>query len=198
MKSLPLKVVLIGDTLVGKTSIATRYVNGDFNESYKGTVAANFLHKLVEINDYSCDLAIWDTAGQEIYRTLTPNYYRDANIAIIVFDITSMNTFKQVKSWINEVKTNVQDIIIMVVGNKHDLEANRAVSMDEANELCQSFGVEYVETSALTGYGIDIVFETVVINYIKSMNQKSFKFDTPNRVDLNNEKSSEKNKKSCC
>ena len=196
-----LKVVLLGESFVGKTAIATRFVNDSFdqNGAYQGTVGASFLSKAINVDDIPCDLAIWDTAGQEVYRTLTPMYYRDAQIALIVFDITQKNTFEQVEAWYKQVKEQSPNVVITICGNKADLP-QREVQMNEAFELSKDLNnVPYIETSAKTGAGVVELFETAIQEYFKKNPQgsQSFTTDDTNTVDISKPASNEDTKKGC-
>lgn len=173
MEAISAKLVLLGESFVGKTAISTRFVRDIFDENYKGTVGASFLSKTIEVDGYSFDLAIWDTAGQEVYRTLTPMYYRDANMALIVFDLTKRVTFDNVRGWIEQVQSHAGNVTITICGNKADLSDEREVTMNDALALAKEYEVPYIEASALTGCGISEVFETLVQEYLKKNPQGS-------------------------
>ncbi|EAX87364.1 small GTP-binding protein, putative [Trichomonas vaginalis G3] len=153
------KVVLVGTTHTGKTSIVQRYVNGQFMINSVSSMQAAFFQKNVMIGGKEQTLEIWDTAGQERFRSLTPMYYRDARVAIVVFDITDANSFSKAKQWINELKSSRGDSISLVlVGNKSDLEFIRVVQMSEAKQYAKLLDIPYFETSAKTGVNIEEVF----------------------------------------
>ena len=169
-----IKLVMLGESGVGKTSVITRYTTGSFPETSKPTIGAAFLTKEVKLHDTNYDLMIWDTAGQEEYRGLAPMYYRNASVAIVMFDITSQNTFDAVDYWIKDLKDNAgPDINIVLCANKIDKEATAKERVNEATILdySQSHHITYVTTSALTGEGVDMLFQTAVTIFSKS--QKS-------------------------
>ena len=196
-----LKVVLLGESFVGKTAIASRFVTDSFdaNGAYQGTVGASFLSKTITVDNITCDLAIWDTAGQEVYRTLTPMYYRDAQIALIVFDITAENTFKEVESWYKQVKDQSPNVVITICGNKSDL-TDRKVEFNQAYELAHKYNVSYLETSAKTGAGVFELFETAIADYFKKNPQGSQTFsieDGPKTVDITSKDTTDNPSKGC-
>lgn len=162
-----IKVVLLGDSGVGKTSIVTKYVTGCMPDVAIPTVGAAFVTKDVNIDNHSYQLLIWDTAGQELYRGLSPMYYRSASIAIIVYDVTNLTSFKSVEYWVNELRENAeQDIIIMICGNKIDIE-KRQVECDYAQSQANGYHTLYAETSASNGSGVERLFQLVINEVIK-------------------------------
>ncbi|KAH0795306.1 small GTP-binding protein [Histomonas meleagridis] len=158
------KIVFLGETTTGKTSIICRYVNGRFNDNTSSTIGASFLNYRIDnaYNGQPIDLAIWDTAGQEAYRGLAPMYYRNTAVAVIVFDITQRDTFDQIHDWINEVRATDPKMLIVLVGNKIDLEENRKVKTEEGEQTAQSIGASYCETSAKSGAGLNMLFDTIL------------------------------------
>ena len=171
--ALEVKIIFVGNANVGKTSIATRYVNGTFSDNIEPTVGAAFLSKEVNIMGNHCIFNIWDTAGQEAYRYLVPMYYRNASIAIIVFDLTSMSSFESVTDWINDVKMNVDnDVVMLLCGNKSDCP-DRRVEFDIIQEFSHSTDIIYVETSAATGAGVNKLFEIALSEFLKKDNHST-------------------------
>ena len=163
-----IKLVLLGDSGVGKTSIVTQYVSGSAPENVNPTIGAAFVTKDVLIDGQQLELLIWDTAGQEVYRGLAPMYYRSALIAFIVYDVTKAESFDSVSYWIKELKTNVEEsIIILVCGNKIDLEEKRAIEFQSAQAMASENGALYAETSASTGAGIDRMFQLAISTLLK-------------------------------
>ena len=158
------KIVLVGDTGVGKSSIATQFANNEFSDFQESTIGAAFFTKSIEIDGTSYKIDVWDTAGQERYHSLTPMYYRGAKIALIVFDITNLLSYEKMKQWSSEIKNSVNNIVITIVGNKIDLEHTRKVSKEDAIEYCRQEGFEYYETSAKTAENIELIFEKSVKN----------------------------------
>ena len=164
-----IKLVLLGDSGVGKTSIVSQYVSGKCSDSVKPTIGAAFVTKEFNMDGRQIELLIWDTAGQEVYRGLAPMYYRSALIAIIVYDVTRAQSFDSVNYWIKELKTNVDgNIIILVCGNKTDLEESRVVEYASAQANAESNGALYAETSASTGTGVERMFQMAVSKLLSS------------------------------
>ena len=143
------KVVVLGDSSVGKTSITTRFIHGVFYEEIKRTVLADCMSKRVEIKGKKCTLHVWDTAGEERYRAVAPNYYKGADGAIVVFDVTDRTSFASMQGWISELnEKGDRNCSVVVVGNKIDRGEERTVSEEEANSFASSRDVWYLETSA--------------------------------------------------
>merc|ERR1712060_968696 len=157
------KLVLLGDSAVGKSSLVLRFVKGHFFEYQESTIGAAFLTQTVALNDTTVKFEIWDTAGQERYHSLAPMYYRGAAAAIVTFDITSKNSFKQAEIWINELQTQVGNdkIVIALAGNKVDLETAREVSTESARKLADDKGIFYLETSAKENVNVSELFKEV-------------------------------------
>ncbi|CAG5084580.1 Similar to RAB21: Ras-related protein Rab-21 (Bos taurus) [Cotesia congregata] len=151
------KVVLLGEGCVGKTSVALRYVEDKFNDKHLTT--ASFLNKKLNINSKRVNLAIWDTAGQEKFHALGPIYYRMSNGAILVYDITDEDTFQKVKSWVKELKKMLgDDVCLAIAGNKVDLEKDRNVPIEEAEEYAKQVGAVHFHTSAKQNRNIEEMF----------------------------------------
>ena len=161
------KVVFLGDTSVGKSCLAVRFVRNDFFEFQEPTIGAAFLGKNITLNDTRYKFEIWDTAGQERYRSLAPMYYRGAKAAVVVYDITNEDTFKGAKSWVKELKTKTTNCIVLLVGNKVDLIENRKVDIDMVDDFAKNHGLIYIETSAKTGENVDEIFKTIAKNLPK-------------------------------
>lgn len=166
------KVVLLGATDVGKTCIVSRLVTGAFDPSQKPTIGGSFSQKDFDLESGPITLRIWDTAGQERYRSLASLYYQSAHCALLVFSLTSMSSFREVEYWVEELRANYDKLPpLFLVGNMVDLAETRAVKMEDAKELAVKLAATYVETSALTGEGIDELFESVAAAAMKSATQ---------------------------
>lgn len=153
------KVVLLGEGCVGKTSLILRYVEDKFNERHITTLQASFLTKKLNIGGRRINLAIWDTAGQERFHALGPIYYRMSNGAILVYDITDQDSFQKVKNWVKELKKMLgSDICLVIAGNKIDLEKQRNVPIEEAEEYAKTVGAKHFQTSAKLNKGIEEMF----------------------------------------
>ena len=159
------KVVLLGESGVGKTSIITRYVNNYFEDNSLTTNGASYTYKTIYLEKYnkSIKFEIWDTAGQERYRALTKIFYKNTNAVILCYDITKKGSFNEIKNyWFNEVKNNSpNDIVIAIAANKSDLYESEEVNEEEAINYAKSVGVIFFETSAMNSSGIDDLFNAV-------------------------------------
>jgi len=157
--TLRFKVVLLGEGRVGKTSILLRYVRGNFDDSQQSTSQASYLDKKISLTGQAVSLSIWDTAGQERFHSLVPIYYRDANGAVLVYDITDYESFSRVRKWVKELRTNGDsNICIIICGNKIDLAKDRRVTEEEATQYAESVGANHIYTSAKQGKGLDEAF----------------------------------------
>ena len=162
------RIVTIGDTAVGKTSIITRLVYSRFNENEKSTVGAMFVLHQEKVGDETVEMQIWDTAGQERFKSLGPIYYRGSAAAVIVFDLTSQQTFNKVSEWLSDFSDVAgRDCAIMVLGNKSDMADEREVSREDAEQLARKIDAIYFETSALTGSGIREAFAALAVELKK-------------------------------
>ncbi|KPP56955.1 ras-related protein Rab-6B-like [Scleropages formosus] len=147
---------------VGKTSLITRFMYDSFDNTYQATIGIDFLSKTMYLEDRTVRLQLWDTAGQERFRSLIPSYIRDSTIAVVVYDITNLNSFQQTSKWIDDVRTERgSDVIIMLVGNKTDLADKRQVSVEAAEKKARELNVMYIETSAKAGYNVKQLFRRV-------------------------------------
>eukprot|EP01038_Epipyxis_sp_PR26KG_P008570 gene8570-11580_t len=153
------KVVLLGDTGVGKSSLVLRFVTNNFKPYSESTIGASFMSKMITVASKQIKFQIWDTAGQEKYHSLAPMYYRGAAAAIIVYDITRANTFKTLKNWVEELKSKgPKDIALAIAGNKADLEYEREVDKAMAQAYAEEIGAMYVETSAKDDLNVQDIF----------------------------------------
>lgn len=153
------KVVLLGEGCVGKTSVVLRYVEDKFNDKHLTTLQATFLNKKLNIGGKRINLAIWDTAGQEKFHALGPIYYRMSNGAILVYDITDEDSFQKVKNWVKELKKMLgSEICLTIAGNKIDLEKDRNVPVEVAEEYAKTVGATHYHTSAKLNTGIEDMF----------------------------------------
>ena len=165
------KVLILGDATVGKTSILLRYIDNKFETDSLSTLGVDVKYKYVTLNNKKIRMNIWDTAGQDRFKTIAKNYYKGANAVIFVFDVNHKNTIEKIKFWINSVKDNSsKDIIEIIVGNKIDIEGKREVTKEQMKSLGQNVGMETFETSAKTGEGINEIFNYLVTNLIKNPN----------------------------
>ncbi|XP_046893128.1 RAB6B, member RAS oncogene family a isoform X3 [Hypomesus transpacificus] len=149
------KLVFLGEQSVGKTSLITRFMYDSFDNTYQATIGIDFLSKTMYLEDRTVRLQLWDTAGQERFRSLIPSYIRDSTVAVVVYDITNVNSFQQTSKWIDDVRTERgSDVIIMLVGNKTDLGDKRQITIEEGEQRAKELSVMFIETSAKTGYNV--------------------------------------------
>lgn len=152
------KLVLLGDSSVGKSCIVRRLLTNNFTELHESTIGSSFATQAINVNGHTVNFEIWDTAGQERYRALAPMYYRDAKLALVVYDITNKQSFEGAKRWISVLNsTNLPGIIIVLVGNKADKE-RREVTYDEGNSFAIESDILFYETSAKTNWNIQPMF----------------------------------------
>ena len=157
------KIILIGDSGVGKTNILTRYINNTFSQNTKSTVGVELGCKIVEVNNTKVKVQIWDTAGQERYKSITKTYYKGAKGALIVYDISRKNSFINVDKWIADLKEfGDNDTCILLVGNKCDLDDLREISTDEVKKKAEQYKVGFCETSALSSTNVDYAFKKLI------------------------------------
>ena len=156
------KLVFLGEQAVGKTSIITRFMYDTFDSMYNPTIGIDFLSKMMYLEDRTIRLQLWDTAGQERFKSLIPSYIRDSTAAVIVYDVTNVNSFHQTSKWIEEVRSERGgDIIIILAGNKMDVSSKRQVTTEEGEEKAKELNTMFIETSAKTGYNVKQLFRRV-------------------------------------
>ena len=164
-RTLEAKIVLLGDISVGKTSIASRYCKNTFNEHHINTIGGAYLQqKIVLSNGVSIKFHIWDTSGQERFRTMTNLYYHDAQAAILTYDVTNEESLKSLDYWINELKGKVEtdNMILILAGNKCDVsDEERKVDMRKGMQVAEKYGMTFFETSAKAGTGIVELFNEI-------------------------------------
>ena len=172
------KILLVGDSGVGKSSLLLRFATGDFEE-LSSTIGVDFKSKVIDVGGKRVKLTVWDTAGQERFRTLTSSYYRGAHGIVYVFDVTRRETFESLGDiWMHEVSmySTIQDSIKMVVANKTDLQSQREVSTDECVSFAKKHGCIFAETSARQNLAVEQAFEELVIKML----------DTPSLISNDN------------
>jgi len=157
------KLVLLGQAGVGKSNLVLRFVKGEFHENSESTIGAAFLTQTVALSDQTMvKFEIWDTAGQERFNGLAPMYYRGAQAALVVYDITNENSFSRAKAWVKELQSQgAPKMIIALVGNKYDLEDARRVPKAEAHGFAEEAGTLFMETSAKTAVNVSELFEAI-------------------------------------
>jgi len=166
------KFIVIGDTGTGKSCILHQFIENKFKKNSAHTIGVEFGSRIVEVAGKRVKLQIWDTAGQERFRSVTRSYYRGAAGALLVYDITSRDTYNHLTSWLTDARTLASpEIVVVLVGNKCDLQEDREVTFLEASRFSQENGLTFLETSALTGEGVEEVFlrcARSIVNKIES------------------------------
>ncbi|KAI4372773.1 hypothetical protein MLD38_010966 [Melastoma candidum] len=187
------KVVIIGDSAVGKSNLLSRYARNEFNPNSKATIGVEFQTQSLYIDRKEVKAQIWDTAGQERFRAVTSAYYRGAVGALLVYDISRRTTFESIGRWLDELNTHCDTTVSrMLVGNKCDLENIRDVSVEEGKSLAESEGLFFMETSALDSTNVKDAFEVVIKEIYKNVSRKVLNSDaykaelSVNRVTLAN------------
>ena len=156
-----LKYIIIGDSAVGKSNLLLRYVDNKFNENHVLTLGVEFAAKNIQIEEQIFRMQIWDTAGQENFRSITRSFYKNSACVIIVYDITSRETFTNVKTWIKDcMQTCSKNVFMVLVGNKVDDETSRQVSTNEGETFAKEHGMTFFESSAKTGKNVEEIFKT--------------------------------------
>lgn len=182
------KIMIVGDTSVGKSSILRRFINNTFSHEIETTIGAAYMAKKMYHNDKEITLSIWDTAGQEKYRSLMPLYYRNAYACILVFDVTDKYTLDNIDEWIDNVyKYTETNSVICLVGNKIDRN-DRKVSSDDAKKVADKYNIQYFETSAKTGYKVSDIFVYVTSKITENI-ECGLLCKPDNSVKINNKQS---------
>ena len=197
------QLLIIGNSIVGKTSILTKYTTKTYNENYLATVGLDFFTKDEIIDDKTIRIKIWDTAGQERYKAITSAYYKGAKGAFIVYDITRKNTFETVNKWVSDITAAAdKKITLILIGNKNDLEDQRQVTKEVGEEKAKELGLAFMETSACSGENLDKAFQ-MMINEIYKKYQEDVVGETQESTvqqgkDITLDKTKGKQKKKCC
>ena len=195
------KVVLIGDSGVGKSNLLSRFTRNEFNLESKSTIGVEFATRKVQVDGKSIKAQIWDTAGQERYRAITTAYYRGAVGALVVYDVAKHLTFENVERWLRELRDHTdQKVVTMLVGNKSDLRHLRAVTTEEAKALAEKFDLSFIETSALDSTNVETAFQNILTEIHQLVSQNQLR-DPNGGIDENNlvrTFSTEKDQQRCC
>ena len=187
------KVLIIGDSSVGKSNILLRFSDNIFHDTFLPTIGVDFKIRNVKMGDQTIKLNIWDTAGQERFKTITSTYYKGAHGIILAYDITDRESFNNVTNWLAEVKKHAgPPVIKLLVGNKCDLENERVVTAKEAKEFADSLGISFLETSAKQRVNIDEAFMTLTKQIYELLPETERRTDeklTANKINKQTEKS---------
>jgi small GTP-binding protein len=178
-----LKIIMVGDSGVGKSALLKSFMGEEFTKHYVSTIGVDFEIKQVVMNDKKVHMQIWDTAGQERFRTITTSYYRSSDAILLVFDVTDPNSFKNIHAWLEDVRQYARkDVDIMLVGNKVDLEKDRKVEFKTAKDFAEDNFIPYMETSAKTNFNVNQAFNSVAMAALQE------KMAEKDRVDENSSK----------
>ena len=199
-----IKLLTLGETEVGKTSIVLRYSDDKFHDNKIATIGIDFKIKIIKKGNEKIKVSIYDTAGQERFKNIVKHYYKGANGVLLIYDITKRDTFEKLEFWLEDLKENsdnLNNLFIYLIGNKNDLEERREVDFEEANKFAKEKNIPYIEVSAKTGNNIKKLFDemikgtlTKIITFEKKQNNLS---NSINLSFLENEEISSKNKMCC-
>ena len=196
------KVVLVGDSFVGKTNIMSKYLKNEFHEDSKATVGVEFGSRQFNIDGHVIKAQIWDTAGQERYKAITSAYYKGAKGAFIVYDITRKESFDNVTKWAEQLKSSAdKNLTIIIIGNKVDLEDQRQIKAEEGQNKANELESAFIETSASSGTNLDKAFEMMINEVYKKCHEEMLAegdIEIEGGEDINLAKKTENTKKACC
>jgi small GTP-binding protein len=196
-----IKLLLIGDSNVGKTSILTKYVDNNFTNNYNTTIGIDFKIKTIIIGEYKVKLQLWDTAGQEKFRALTTSYFRGAQGVIITFDLTKLESFLHTEMWLSELLKNNDDYNIILVGNKSDLKEKIVITKEQAETFAKKNNLKYFECSASTGENLNELFQyissEVCEKIVFNIKKESDNIKKESNIKLNQDNIDKKGKKCC-
>ena len=189
------KIVILGDTSVGKTCFFNRYVDNTFEEKTLGTIGIEYRLKNVQLeNGSTIKLQIWDTAGQERFNSISKTYYRGAHAIVLLFSVVDKKSFGNAQKWLSQIKEEVNEKVpIILVGNKIDLVDEREIPDYEGKELADEFNINYFECSAKTGENINLAFEDLIKKMVKTVDKPK---DNNSKIIIQNKKNKKSN--SCC
>ena len=198
------KIIVIGDSSVGKSCLTTQAVRNNFEEFYTATIGFEFLTFNIRINNNVLKLQIWDTCGQEVYKSLITNFYRNSSLALIIYAINNLDSFKHAENWLNELKAQANpNVKVFLVGNKSDLENERVVSKEDGEKFKEEKNLDkFIETSAKTGENArNVLLEAAKLlykNYLNSKNTLGAIKDNQKGDKLERKKQKNKGGKKCC
>ncbi|KAK3234455.1 Ras-related protein Rab-11A [Cymbomonas tetramitiformis] len=200
------KVVLIGDTGVGKSNLLSRFTRNEFCLESKSTIGVEFATRSIQVDNKTIKAQIWDTAGQERYRAITSAYYRGAVGALLVYDITKHESYVHVERWLKELRDHADsNIVIMLVGNKSDLRHLRTVNTEEASAFCEKESLSFIETSALESTNVELAFQQILTEIYNIVSKRAIDSGqdvavqpTPGKIIEVKPVTTEEKKKSCC
>ena len=198
-----LKILLLGDTSVGKTSILKTYNGDKFEENSIGTIGVEYAYKIITYKNMKIKLQIWDTSGEEKFRSITNNFYRNADGLFLVYDLTREDTFENIRNWLRDIKEYNGDLKIIILGNKLDLFDQRVISIERATNYATRNNLKHIETSAKDGTNIEKSFEALIELIINGRTKEEMLAeithkDTSVTIVSESKSKGENKKKSCC
>ena len=196
------KVLLLGNSNVGKSSLFLRFVDDIWNDTFVPTIGVDFKIKTFEIDEKKIKMQIWDTAGQERFKNIIASYYRGAHGILLIYDVSDKDSFKNLSNWLIEIEKNSnKNVLKVLIGNKTDLEDKRVITYNQGKEFADSYGMKFIETSAKKNYNVNEAFETLGRELMKASEDKQItkqkdtkKISVAKVQDLNNNEK----KKGCC
>ena len=196
------KIVLVGDSSVGKTNLFLRYIKNEFDPQTKATIGVEFGTKIIKINNYNIKIQIWDTAGQERYKSITNAYYKGAQGAFLVYDITNKSSFLNIDKLIRDLKNNGDEkIVLFLIGNKNDLNDDRVIDTNEGKNKAKENKMFFLETSAKNNDNVNKAFDEIINNifnvYKNLIEEEDNTINKGNGIDILNTKDMNKKKKCC-
>ena len=195
------KVLLLGNSNVGKSSLFLRFVDDIWNDTFVPTIGVDFKIKTFDIDEKKIKMQIWDTAGQKRFKNIIASYYRGAHGILLIFDVTDKDSFKNLSNWLIEIEKNAsKNVLKVLIGNKTDLEEKRVITYNQGKEFADTYGLKYIETSAKKNLNVNEAFETLGRELMAASDDKRITKTKPNKKisvakaqDLTPEK-----KKGCC
>ena len=193
------KVLLLGNSDVGKSSLLLRYVDGTWSDSFVPTIGVDFKIKTMEINSKKVKMQIWDTAGQERFRNVISSYFRGGHGILLIYDVTDRDSFKNLGNWLIEIEKNAnKDVLKILIGNKCDLEESRVITTKEGTDFANSYGMKFFETSAKNDINVSEAFQMLARQLIEiNTENKKAPANQDKKITVSSAKSL-KTKKGCC
>ena len=190
-----IKLLTLGDTNVGKTSVVLRFSDDKYNDNQLSTIGVDFRTKYMKLGENSVKVLIWDTAGQERFKNIAKQYYRGANGVLLIYDVCKRKSLEKIGFWLEELKTynNIDELCIYLVGNKIDLEGKRVITKEEGQKYAEDNQINYFEVSAKSGEGIHDLFNDIIKGSIDKLN-----IDDKDQIFAQLDNKTKKRKKKCC
>ena len=198
-----IKILTLGDTSVGKSSIVLRFSDDKFDDKIFSTIGIDFKTKYIKLDKFSVKVLIWDTAGQEKFQNIAKQYYKGANGVLLIYDISNRKSFERIDFWLKELKENnrIDELFLYLVGNKIDMEDKRVISFQEGEKYAKNNNINFFEVSAKSGKGVTELFNNLINGVMENILKKNEKEEIEDKVRLSTflEKNykNEKNKKCC-